>query len=118
MCRGHREEAAETLSPEDCREAPAGGEPSPRRPRPSGRGRRGGVGGADLGPSPPPLPSYPSFSAGALWTSGGERSRRSTVSSLARACLSAGGRGVMGGAGNSRRPPRLRPHPAQESHLR
>lgn len=38
--RGHREEATDTLSPEDC----------PRRPRPSGRGRRGGVGGADLGP--------------------------------------------------------------------
>lgn len=64
--------------------------------------------GAGLGPSPPPRPSHPPVTARAAGASGGASSRRSTSSSRASACLSGGGRGVVGGAGA----PAGRPGPA------
>lgn len=64
--------------------------------------------GTGLGPSPPPRPSHPPIAARAAGTSGCAGSRRSTSSSRASACLSGGGRGVVGGAGA----PAGRPGPA------
>ena len=54
--------------------------------------------GAGLGPSPPPRPSHLQIAARAARASGGASSCRSTSSSRASACLSGGGRGVVGGA--------------------
>lgn len=64
--------------------------------------------GTGLGPSPPPRPSHPPIAARAAGASGCASSRRSTSSSRASACLSGGGRGVVGGAGA----PTGRPGPA------